>query len=106
VVESLQHNRSIKEFGIASFIQQKAENRFVKLLLTAYQGGKNALFTANSTLLISQVVTIAVLWQGAGYVLDRSITPGELFSFYALVGFVTNPILALMGANKAVQHEK
>ena len=104
VVESLQHNRSIKEFGIASFIQQKAENRFVKLLLTAYQGGKNALFTANSTLLISQVVTIAVLWQGAGYVLDRSITPGELFSFYALVGFVTNPILALMGANKAVQH--
>lgn len=103
VVESLQHNRSIKEFGIASFIQQKAENRFVKLLLTAYQGGKNALFTANSTLLISQVVTIAVLWQGAGYVLDRSITPGELFSFYALVGFVTNPMLALMGANKAVQ---
>lgn len=104
VVESLQHNRSIKEFGIASFIQQKAENRFVKLLLTAYEGGKNALFTANSTLLISQVVTIAVLWQGAGYVLDRSITPGELFSFYALVGFVTNPMLALMGANKAVQH--
>ena len=104
VVESLQHNRSIKEFGIASFIQQKAENRFVKLLLTAYQGGKNALFTANSTLLISQVVTIAVLWQGAGYVLDRSITPGELFSFYALVGFVTNPMLALMGANKAAQH--
>ncbi len=104
VVESLQHSRSIKEFGIASFIQQKAENRFVKLLLTAYQGGKNALFTGNSTLLISQVVTIVVLWQGAGYVLDRSISPGELFSFYALVGFVTNPIQALMGANKAIQH--
>jgi ATP-binding cassette subfamily B protein len=37
-------------------------------------------------------------------VLDQSITPGELFAFYALVGFVTNPMLALMGANKAVQH--
>ena len=104
VVESLQHSRAIKEFGIAAFIQHKAENRFVKLLLTAYQGGKNALFTANSTFLISQTMTIAILWQGAGYVLDRSITPGELFAFYALVGFVTNPIQALMGANKAVQH--
>ncbi|MEY3646411.1 MAG: hypothetical protein RL127_1119 [Bacteroidota bacterium] len=104
VVESLQHSRAIKEFGIAAFIQHKAENRFVKLLLSAYQGGKNALFTANSTFLISQTVTIAILWQGAGYVLDRSITPGELFAFYALVGFITNPIQALMGANKAVQH--
>ena len=103
VVESLQHNRSIKEFGIVSFIQQKAENKIVKLLLTAFQGGKNALFTANSTLIISQTLTIVVLWQGAGYVLDRSISPGELFSFYALVGFVTNPIHALMGANKAIQ---
>lgn len=104
VVESLQHIRAIKEFGIEKFIRQKAENRFVKLLLSAFQGGKNALFTANSTLLISQTLTIVILWQGAGYVLDRSISPGELFSFYALVGFVTNPLQALMGANKAVQH--
>jgi ABC-type bacteriocin transporter len=104
VVESLQHSRTVKEFSISSFIQQKAENRFVKLLLSAYEGGKNALFTTNSTHLISQVVTIAILWKGAGYVLDRAITPGELFSFYALVGYITNPMLSLMGANKSVQH--
>lgn len=104
VVESLQHSRTIREFDMRAFIEQKAENKFVKLLLTAYQAGKNALFTANSTFFISQGITVAILWQGAGYVLDRSITPGELFSFYALVGFITNPILGLMGANKSIQH--
>ena len=104
VVESLQHSRTIREFGIRAFMEQKAENKFVKLLLTAYQAGKNALFTANSTLFISQGITVAIMWQGAGFVLDRSISPGELFSFYALVGFITNPILGLMGANKSIQH--
>lgn len=33
-----------------------------------------------------------------------SITPGELLSFYALIGYFTGPIASLVGANKSVQN--
>jgi ATP-binding cassette subfamily B protein len=44
------------------------------------------------------------MWAGAGFVLDRQITTGELFSFYALIGFFTGPIASLIGSNKSIQN--
>lgn len=44
-----------------------------------------------------------MLWVGAGYVLDNQITPGELFSFYTLIGYFTSPAASLIGANKVIQ---
>ena len=43
------------------------------------------------------------MWVGAGYVLDNEITPGELFSFYTLIGYFTGPAASLIGANKVIQ---
>ena len=44
------------------------------------------------------------MWVGAGYVLKGKLTPGELFSFYALVGYFTTPVASLIGANKTLQN--
>jgi ATP-binding cassette subfamily B protein len=44
------------------------------------------------------------MWVGAGYVIDNDITPGELFSFYALIGYFTSPVASLIGMNKTIQN--
>ncbi|NBC56974.1 MAG: ATP-binding cassette domain-containing protein [Bacteroidetes bacterium] len=104
LVESITHVRTVKEFGIEEFSNVKTENRFIKLLYTGYKSGLNNVFSTNSTQSLSTLFTIILMWVGAGYVIDQEITPGELFSFYALVGYFTSPIASLIGMNKTIQN--
>lgn len=85
LVESITHIRTVKEFGIEDFSNIKTENRFVKLLFTTFKSGLNSVFAGTSTQFLSSVFTVILMWIGSGYVIDREITPGELFSFYALI---------------------
>ncbi len=104
LVESITHIRTVKEFGIESFSNIKTENRFVKLLFTIYKSGLNGIFAGTSTNFLATIFTIILLWIGAGYVLDGEITTGELFSFYALIGYFTSPVASLIGMNKTIQN--
>lgn len=104
LVESLNQVRTVKEFGVEEFMNQKTENRFVKLLFTGMKSGYNTLFAGTSMSFLASIFTVILMWLGAGYVLDRQITPGELFSFYAIVGYFTGPIASLIGANKSIQN--
>lgn len=104
LTESISHIRTVKEFGIEDFSNTKTENRFVKLLFTIYKSGLNSVFSGTSTQLLASIFTIILLWVGSGYVMDRAITPGELFSFYALIGYFTAPVASLIGMNKTVQN--
>lgn len=104
LVESVTHMRTIKEFGIEEYSNTKTENRFVKLLFSIYKSGLNGIFSGTSTQLLASMFTIILLWVGAGYVIDRQITPGELFSFYALIGYFTSPVASLIGMNKTAQN--
>ena len=104
LVESLNSIGTIKRFGLESFANIKTETRFIGLLKTGYKSAKNSIFSGTSSGFISQLFTIVLLWAGAGYVIDRQITPGELMSFYAIVGYFTSPIASLIGANKEIQN--
>ena len=103
LVESLNVLGTIKRFGLEEFTNTKTEVRFIQLLRTIYESGKTTIFSGSSLALISQLLTIFLLWIGAGYVLDNEITPGELFSFYTLIGYFTGPAADLIGANKIIQ---
>jgi ATP-binding cassette subfamily B protein len=104
LVESVTAVRTIKQFGLEDFANLKTETRFVGLLQTVYQSAMNSIFSANSSEFISRLFTIILLWSGSYFVIDQSITPGELLSFYALVGYFTSPIAQLIGANKSIQN--
>lgn len=104
LVESVTHIRTVKEFGIEEFSNLKTENKFVKLLFTTYKSGLNSIFAGTSTQFLASIFTIVLLWVGSGYVIDRAITPGELFSFYALIGYFTSPVASLIGMNKTIQN--
>jgi len=104
LVESITHIRTVKEFGIEDFSNIKTENRFVKLLFTTYKSGLNSIFSGSSTKFLASIFTVILLWIGSGYVLDGEITTGELFSFYALIGYFTSPVASLIGMNKTIQN--
>lgn len=103
LVESLNAVGTIKRFGLEQHANEKTEVRFVKLLQTGYNSNINAVFSGTSSELISRLLTIVLLWTGAGFVLDNLLTPGELLSFYTLISYFTGPISALVGMNKTLQ---
>lgn len=104
LVESITHIRTIKEFSLEDFSDSKTENKFVKLLFTIYKSGLNSVFSGTSTQFLASIFTVILMWSGASFVLSGEITPGELFSFYALIGYFTSPVASLIGMNKTLQN--
>ena len=103
LVESLNSAGTIKAFGLEEFSNLKTETRFISLLEVIYESGLNGIFSSASTSLISQGITVLVLWAGAGFAIDLKITPGELLSFYSVVGYFTLPVTTIIGYNKTLQ---
>ena len=106
LVESLNSAGTIKRFGLENFSNLKTETRFVNLLEVIYKSGLNGIFSSGSTSLVTQVITLLVLWIGSGYAIGSQITPGELLSFYAVVGYFTGPITGIIGFNRTFQDAK
>jgi ATP-binding cassette, subfamily C, bacteriocin exporter len=104
LVESLNSVRTIKQFGVEDFSNMKTELRFVSLLKTVFKSGKNSIFSNYSSEFISRIFTVVLLWVGSYFVIDNEITPGELLSFYALIGYFTGPVSGLIGSNKSIQN--
>lgn len=104
LVESITSVRTIKQFGVETFANNKTDNAFSTLLKTIYKSVLNSLFAGDSSEFLSRIFTIILLWVGSGYVIDRTITPGELLSFYALIGYFTSPVSQLIGMNKTIQN--
>lgn len=104
LVESLNAVKTIKQFGAEIYANNKTDIHFSTLLKTIYKSVLNSLFSGNTSEFVSRIFTIVLLWVGAGYVIDREITPGELLSFYALIGYFTSPVSQLIGMNKSIQN--
>ncbi|RYY29996.1 MAG: peptidase domain-containing ABC transporter [Chitinophagaceae bacterium] len=103
LVESLNAAGTIKRFGIEKFTIINTGHRFYKLLKSIYKAGITALYIGHSSELITRLYTIALLWAGSYFVINRELSPGELLSFYALIGYLTAPAAALVGANRSIR---
>lgn len=104
LVESLNAVATIKRFGLEGFANIKTETRFIGLLQIGYKSALNSVFSGTSSNFMAQLFTIILLWSGSYFVMDREITPGELMSFYAIIGYFTGPVANLIGANKQIQN--
>ncbi|WP_257669979.1 peptidase domain-containing ABC transporter [Parapedobacter tibetensis] len=103
LVESVNAVGTVKRFGLEDYANMKTENRFIRFLGTVYRSSVNALWIGNSGSFATGLFTIILLWVGAGFVLDTRITPGELLSFYAIIGYFTTPVSSLIGMNRTIQ---
>lgn len=103
LVESLNAAGTIKRFGLEEYANLKTENRFVVLLQSIYKSSMKGIYLGNSSDFITKLFTIIILWAGCYFVINRELTPGELLSFYALIGYFTSPAASLISANKNIQ---
>ncbi|HEY0152486.1 MAG TPA: peptidase domain-containing ABC transporter [Longimicrobium sp.] len=103
LVESLSSVSTIKRFGLEWFANVKTESRFVRMLREVYGAAVAGMASGLATEVVSRTFTILLLWMGAGLVIDRELTPGQLMSCYALLGYFTGPAARLIGANRTIQ---
>jgi len=103
LVESISTAGTIKRFGIEEYTNTKTEFKFFTLLNSIYKSGVKLLYLGTSTDFATRLFTILILWAGAYFVINRELTPGELLSFYALIGYFTGPANSLISANKSIQ---
>jgi ABC-type bacteriocin transporter len=103
LVESVNAIPTIKRFGLEEFANFKTETKFIGMLQTVFQSAKNSLWIGNSSTFVSSSFTIILLWSGSTFVLNKIITPGELLSFYSIIGYFMAPVASLIGMNKTLQ---
>lgn len=103
LVESLRSVKTIKQMGAEEYFSNQAEMKLLKVLDQVYYSGKTNIFSTTSTHMVNRLLTLVILWIGAGFVIDTYLTPGELMSFFAITGFFTGPIARLLAMNKSVQ---
>ncbi len=104
LVESIQAMRTIKSYALEGTAHAKTASSFDRLLSTLYRSGQNGIFTTSSSELLSRLFTILLFWAGSTYVFQQELTPGELLSFYALIGYFIGPVTSLIGMNKVIQN--
>lgn len=104
LVESLSSISTIKQFGLENYMHLKTERKFITLLNISYKSSMNHVGSMSSTQGISSLFTIILLWLGSHYVMSKELTPGELFSFFAIIGYFTGPISSLISSNKTIQN--
>lgn len=104
LVESLQGIRTLKQFGIESFVLQESESRFLSLLHSGYRSSLNQVFAQSSSFGIQNLFSTGLLWVGSYYVIGSRISIGELLSAYAILGYLTGPVSSLISSNKSIQN--
>ncbi len=103
LVESISGAATIKRFGAENYFSRQTEKKLIPLMRAVYNAGKSSIGLGTISELSTRLMTIIILWIGSYFVMDRQLSPGALLSFYALAGFFTTPVQALIGMNKNMQ---
>jgi len=103
LVESLNTQSIIRAFRLEEAMDVRMESRLVRLLRPIWDAANSALWIGSTASLITQAYTIVLLWIGATQVLKANLTAGQLMSCYALAGYLTGPITALIGMNSSIR---
>lgn len=104
LVESISQVKTMKQFGMEVYANKRLEKKLKPLLSSSFKSGLNETFGTSSTHFLASFFTVLLLWLGSVNVMEGNITTGELFSFYALMGYFSGPVSALVSMNKSIQN--
>ena len=103
LVESVQAQRTIRAFGWQSWSVSRVSGKFTAVLKENYKAGLASLLSGHGSEFLSGLLTILLLWTGAVKVIDGFLSPGELMSFYAMLGYLMGPLKNLGGLNRTLR---
>jgi subfamily B ATP-binding cassette protein HlyB/CyaB len=97
LIESVTGVGTIKSLALEPRWTQTWDQQLTRFVFASLGVAKAGNFANALVQLTSQLTTVAILWVGAGMVIRRELTVGELVAFNMLAGQVTGPILRLSG---------
>lgn len=103
-VESLQASAHIRQCNLEASTIGRTEGKLNSLLDRVYRSGINSITASGSTEAVNRIFTILLLWSGSSFIIEGTLTPGTLLTFYALTGYFTGPVSGLISANKTYQN--
>ncbi|MGF7027143.1 MULTISPECIES: peptidase domain-containing ABC transporter [Bacteroidota] len=104
LVESVNSMETIRSFGLEVYAKEKTEERFIAFLRSIYKIAITNLYIASFSDFITKSLSVLLFWVGTNYIFDSELTPGELFSFFALLSYFTGPLSSLVKVNQQI-HE-
>jgi ATP-binding cassette subfamily B protein len=103
IVVSLHSMSIVRSCGIEDEMSFRTETRLVRVLKRVWSAANAGLVIGGTGSFVTQAYSIGLLWIGADLVLDSQLTAGELMSCNALAGYITGPIVALIGMNAGIR---
>ncbi|MRI34748.1 type I secretion system permease/ATPase [Endozoicomonas sp. OPT23] len=95
LTESLTGMETVKAMAVEPKIRQRWEEQLSAYVKATYRSSILGIYGGQSVQLVSKVVTMLLMWQGALQVIDGNMTVGELIAFNMFSGQVAAPILRL-----------
>lgn len=95
LVETLNGIDTVKALAVEPRWQHKWERQIAAYVSAGQSTSNISMVAGGSVTLTSKLVTAAVIWVGAGLVIEGKLTVGQLVAFNMLAGQVSSPILRL-----------
>ncbi len=102
-VESLGKIKSLKLFGAQQLFVAKGRQLADTLLKMVYDSKSMNHTSEWLVQAIRSLFTLLLLWKGGEFVMQDSLSMGELFALFALYGYFSGPLAQLVQANQAWQ---
>ena len=95
LVETISGINTVKAMAVEPRWVHKWEQQLASYVVSALSVTNIGMLASGGVTLVSKLVTAAIMWVGAGLVVDGKMTVGELVAFNMLSGQVSSPILRL-----------
>jgi subfamily B ATP-binding cassette protein HlyB/CyaB len=95
LVETISGVDTVKAMAVEPRWTHKWDQQLAAYVTAGLSVTNVATIAGGGVTLVSKLVTVAILWKGAGLVLDNELTVGALIAFNMLAGQVSSPILRL-----------
>ncbi len=103
LVDTVRAQRTVRVFNLQDYAYMNAESSFIDLIRMNFRGGLISIRVSEAGDFFSGLITILLLWIGSLRVLQNMISPGELMSFYAMLGYMMGPVRSLTGMNRTIR---
>nr|WP_321467026.1 peptidase domain-containing ABC transporter [uncultured Desulfobulbus sp.] len=97
LVETIQGVATVKAMALEPLLRRQWENAVAGAVSMQFLVGKISITARSLTRFLERMMTVTLVWLGAGLVFEGSISVGALIAFQMLAGRVSSPLVRLVG---------
>ena len=97
LVETINGMATVKAMAIEPLLRSQWENKVATAVSMQFRVGKISITAKSLTQFVERMMTVILIWMGAGLVFSSELTVGSLIAFQMLAGRVTSPLVRMVG---------